>query len=60
MILANLLNHSNGRLIFILQDNEGPRQLQSISTSPTGDKALSEGEEEIKQLFATMVIMTSQ
>ena len=50
--ISHLLNRSNGRLIFILQDNEGPRPLQSISTSPTGDKALSEGEDEIKQLFA--------
>ena len=50
--ISKLLNHSNGRLVFILQDNEQPRPLQSISTSPTGDKALSEGEEEINQLFA--------
>lgn len=50
--ISKLLNHSNGRLVFILQDNEQPRPLQSISTSPTGDKALSEGEEEIDQLFA--------
>ena len=50
--ISKLLNHSNGRLIFILQDNEEPRPLQSISTSPTGEKALSEGEEETKQLFA--------
>ena len=50
--ISKLLNHSNGRLVFILQDNEQPRPLQSISTSPTGDKSLSEGEEEIDQLFA--------
>lgn len=50
--ISKLLNHSNGRLVFILQDNEQPKPLQSISTSPTGDKALSEGEEEINQLFA--------
>ncbi len=50
--ISQLLNHSNGRLVFILQDNEEPRPLQSISTSPTGEKALSEGEEETKQLFA--------
>lgn len=50
--ISKLLNHSNGRLVFILQDNEQPKPLQSISTSPTGDKALSEGEEEIDQLFA--------
>ena len=50
--ISKLLNHSNGRLIFILQDNEEPRPLQSISTSPTGEKALSEGKEETKQLFA--------
>ena len=40
--ISQLLNHSNGRLIFILQDNDFPRPLQSISTSPTGEKALSE------------------
>ena len=50
--ISKLLNHSNGRLVFILQDNEQPKPLQSISTSPTGDKALSEGEEETNQLFA--------
>ena len=49
--ISQLLNHSNGRLIFILQDNEEPRPLQSISTSPTGEKALSEEEEETNQLF---------
>ena len=50
--ISQLLNYSNGRLIFILQDNDQPIPLQSISTSPTGDKSLSEGEEETNSLFS--------
>jgi hypothetical protein len=50
--ISQLLNYSNGRLIFILQDNDQPKPLQSISTSPTGDKSLSEGEEETNSLFS--------
>ena len=50
--ISQLLNYSNGRLIFILQDNDQPIPLQSISTSPTGDKSLSEVEEETNSLFS--------
>ena len=50
--ISQLLNYSNGRLVFILQDDGQPKPLQSISTSPTGDKALSELESETSQFFA--------
>ena len=46
------LNHSGGRLVFILQDDIYPKPLESISTSPTGDKFLSDGVQDNNQLFA--------
>ncbi len=46
------LNHFDGRLVFILQDDTYPKPLQSISTSPTGEKYLSDGEDDTDHLFA--------
>ena len=40
--ITQLLDNPNGRLVFILQDDNFPKSLQSISTGPTGDKAVSE------------------
>ena len=40
--ITHLLNNQDGRLVFILQDDNYPKSLQSISTGPTGDKAMSD------------------
>ena len=40
--ISHFLNNQDGRLVFMLQDDNFPKSLQSISTGPTGDKTMSE------------------
>jgi len=50
--ISSWLNHFDGRLVFILQDDAYPKPLQTISTSPTGEKYLNDGEDDTYDLFA--------
>ena len=49
--ISHLQTQSEGRLVFVLQDDSMPKTLQSISTSPTGEKSLSELEEDSSNIF---------
>ena len=49
--LSEFIKYSNGSLVFILEDSE-PKSLSSISTSPTGEKSLTQEEEKSSNLLS--------
>ncbi len=49
--LSEFIKDSNGSLVFILEDSE-PKPLSSISTSPTGEKSLTDEEEKSSNLLS--------